>query len=237
MFPNAQTWLGVWERGQQATPLQRALLILQALTPEASWQELCCLPLGERDARLLEAREALFGPHLQALTHCPACHERLELSLRVAELRLGQPSTRQTLEHGACRVVLRPLDSQDLASALSSADPARTLTLRAIEEASCQGQTVEATALPPEVLGAVADRLPQTDPQADLELKLGCPACQHTWVAPFDTVAFVWRELNAWALRTLADVHRLASAYGWREGDILALSPTRRQFYLGMVEA
>jgi hypothetical protein len=236
MFPDAQTWLGVWERGRQATPLQRALLILQALTPEASWQELCRLPLGERDAGLLAAREALFGPRLEAIAHCPACRERLELSLRVADLRLGQPPTHQALEHGAYRVILRPLDSQDLASALSSPDPARTLTLRAIEEASRQGQVVEATELPPEVLGAVADRLPQTDPQADLEFRLSCPVCQHTWVAPFDAVAFVWRELSAWALRTLADVHRLASTYGWREGDILALSPARRQFYLGMVE-
>lgn len=235
MFPGAQTWLEVWEQGQRATPLQRALLILQALTPGASWQELSRLPLGERDARLLAAREALFGPRLEALAHCPACGERLELSLRVADLRLSQSPSRQILKHGEYRLRLRPLASQDLASALGSADPARTLTLRAIEEASCQGQTLEAAQLPQEVLEAVADRLPETDPQADLELKLSCPACRHAWAAPFDAVAFVWRELNAWALRTLAEVHRLASAYGWREQDILTLSPARRQFYLGMV--
>lgn len=235
MFPGAQTWLGVWEQGQRATPLQRALLILQALTPGASWQELSHLPLGERDARLLAAREALFGPRLEALTHCPACGERLELSLQVAELRLGQSPTRQTLEHGEYHLILRPLDSLDLASALASADPARTLTLRAIEEVSFQGQALEAAQLPQEVLEAVANQLPETDPQADLELKLSCPACRHAWAAPFDPLAFVWRELNAWALRTLAEVHRLASAYGWREQDILALSPVRRQLYLGMV--
>jgi hypothetical protein len=27
-------------------------------------------------------------------------------------------------------------------------------------------------------------------------------------------------------------VHLLASAYGWSEGDILSMSPVRRQFYL-----
>jgi hypothetical protein len=237
MFPNAQTWLGVWERGLQATPLQRALLILQALTPEASWHELCRLPLGERDARLLVAREALFGPRLEALARCPACGEALELSLRVADLRLGQGPTRQTLEHGHHRLTLRPLDSLDLAAALTSPDPAHTLTLRAVEEASHQGRNVEAAQLPPGVLDAAAQRLPETDPQADLLLQLSCPDCRHAWAAPFDTVAFVWCELNAWALRTLTEVHRLASAYGWREGDILALSPTRRQFYLGMVGA
>ena len=31
---------------------------------------------------------------------------------------------------------------------------------------------------------------------------------------------------------TLRDVHGLAAAYGWREEDVLRLSPTRRQIYL-----
>jgi hypothetical protein len=30
----------------------------------------------------------------------------------------------------------------------------------------------------------------------------------------------------------LYDVHALASAYGWREADVLAMSPMRRQVYL-----
>ncbi|HSB10234.1 MAG TPA: phage baseplate protein, partial [Blastocatellia bacterium] len=30
-------------------------------------------------------------------------------------------------------------------------------------------------------------------------------------------------------------VHTLASAYGWRESDILNLSPWRRQLYLTLV--
>jgi hypothetical protein len=35
----------------------------------------------------------------------------------------------------------------------------------------------------------------------------------------------------------LRDVHELASAYGWRESEILALSPQRRQAYLELVRA
>jgi hypothetical protein len=33
------------------------------------------------------------------------------------------------------------------------------------------------------------------------------------------------------------DVHALASAYGWSEREILALSDTRRRLYLEMVSA
>ena len=34
----------------------------------------------------------------------------------------------------------------------------------------------------------------------------------------------------------LHEVHRLASAYGWSEAQILALSPARRAQYLALVE-
>ena len=62
-----------------------------------------------------------------------------------------------------------------------------------------------------------------------------CPACTFTWSEPFDIVTFFWAEIDAWARRLLADVHVLASSYGWSERDILALSPVRRQYYLEMV--
>ena len=68
-----------------------------------------------------------------------------------------------------------------------------------------------------------------------LELALSCPSCRHQWQATFDIVSFFWSEINAWAHRSLQEVHTLALAYGWREADILAMSPWRRQFYLKMV--
>ena len=75
----------------------------------------------------------------------------------------------------------------------------------------------------------------QADPQADVQLALSCPACSHQWQSVFDIVSFFWSEMNAWAYRILREVHILASAYGWREADILAMSPYRRQLYLKMV--
>ncbi|MBN1203768.1 MAG: hypothetical protein JXB05_02445 [Myxococcaceae bacterium] len=35
----------------------------------------------------------------------------------------------------------------------------------------------------------------------------------------------------------LHDVHRLASRYHWGEGEILAMPLSRRQAYLGLIEA
>ena len=77
----------------------------------------------------------------------------------------------------------------------------------------------------------------EADPQADLEIDLACPACDHCWQASFDIESFFWSELSAWAKRLLGDVHILASAYGWRETDILNLPPQRRRVYLDLVNA
>jgi hypothetical protein len=70
------------------------------------------------------------------------------------------------------------------------------------------------------------------DPGADIDLAFDCPECGHRWQEVFDINGFLWREIHAWAKRTLRDVHVLARAYGWTEPDALSLSPTRRQIYL-----
>ena len=70
------------------------------------------------------------------------------------------------------------------------------------------------------------------DPLASAAFSLTCPACGHGWAAPLDVLGFVWSEIDAWAQRTLREVHWLASSYGWREADILALGARRRQAYL-----
>jgi hypothetical protein len=64
---------------------------------------------------------------------------------------------------------------------------------------------------------------------------LSCPVCSCAWSESFDIVSFFWSELAAWSSRMLDQVHRLASAYGWSEASILAMSPYRREVYLGRV--
>jgi hypothetical protein len=48
---------------------------------------------------------------------------------------------------------------------------------------------------------------------------------------------YLWTEVRAAARRLLLEVHALASSYGWREADVLEMSPPRRHAYLSMVGA
>jgi len=90
--------------------------------------------------------------------------------------------------------------------------------------------------LPEDVVREVVERMAALDPQADTRINLSCPDCQYRWSEVFDVVSFFWTEIDAWARRLLRDVNVLARAYGWREHDILALSPMRRQLYLAMAQ-
>lgn len=238
----ARHLLELWERGRLLSPLQRSLDLLEAAYPELSSAQLREMPVGQRDRRLLAVREALFGPHLSCLTTCPECSERLELALDTSELGaaplLAETSGTYTLESGEWQVRFRLPNSGDLARVADLADVGRARQILfelCMQEASRGGAPVSANELPEGVIGTIADRMAELDPQADMQIALTCPACSEQWSSAFDISSYLWIEINAWALRMLHEIHRLASAYGWREADILALNPMRRQFYLELI--
>ncbi|MEJ2009116.1 MAG: phage baseplate protein [Acidobacteriota bacterium] len=241
---SAAELLEVWERGLTQAPIVRALSFLEAACPEMTFDQIAVLSIGQRDARLLALREALFGPDLEAVANCPGCGQRLELNLSTTELRSDtrpEPHAEEfTLSVANYNLRLRPPNSQDVLSAGSLADPAEgreQLLQRCLLSAECGDVPVELDHLSAEVAEAVAQKMAEADPLADIRLFISCPACRHEWRAVFDIASFLWSEVEGWAGRILNEVHTLASAYGWRERDILALSPMRRQFYLDMVWA
>ncbi len=236
--------LGVWERGQAEPPVRQALALLAAACPETPPDELARLRIGRRDRLLLELRERTLGPQLVSVAACPACGERLEVELAVRDLLVDQseddPShSPLSVTADGWEVRFRLPHSLDLMALAGSAEPAEArrclLAACLLESRSPEGEDTPVEALSGAVLQAVADAMAEADPQADLELALTCPACSHVWLSLFDIVSFFWTEIDARARVLLHEVHVLASAYNWREADILALSPWRRRAYLEMV--
>ena len=89
--------------------------------------------------------------------------------------------------------------------------------------------------LPPEIVDAAVARIAELDPQADTQLAVNCAQCGVQNRVPFDIAAFLWREIEDFAVRIMRDVHALASAYGWDERRILEMNPMRRRCYLEML--
>lgn len=241
---SAQEVLVIWERGLHQHPVERALTMLNVMMPGFAPEALLALSIGQRDARLLALHEATFGGRLESVVECPACLERLEFTLNVADIRVavadeGSDATGEqqaTIE--GCEVRFRLPNSRDLIAIarLLDVEQARcTLVQRCLIEAKRDGETVAITALPRPVIGTLAEQMARLDPQAEVQLNLFCPDCAHHWPLLFDIVAFLWAEIGGQARHLLLDVHTLARAYGWREADILSMSAVRRQYYLEMV--
>lgn len=236
---SASELLGTWEQGLSRPPFQRALTLLAAACPETA-DTLAEFSLGQRDACLLTLREWTFGPQLVSLAVCPNCGERLELTFDVADLRVvseSEPGGILSFSRDGYEVHFRLPTCHDLAEAGGhDVAAARSgLLEQCLLAVYYQGEERPASELSDSIVEAVVEQMAQADPQAEVQLNLSCPVCGHCWPAIFDIEAYFWSEINAWAYRCLRDVHRLASAYGWREADILALNQGRRQFYLDMI--
>ena len=228
--------LDVWERGLALSSADRALTLLEAACSGGA-EDPAALPLGERDARLLTLREWTFGPDIAALVSCPACGASQELNFHAADIRVPLPQQHtDVLWIGVddYEIQVRLPNSHDLRALESgtAADPRRVFLNRCLVQAKRSGKNLPADEMPEAVIDAVSERMSEADPQADVQLALDCPDCGKHWSAAFDIASFFWTEIQAWAGRVLNEVHQLASAYGWSDQAILALSPVRRHFYL-----
>lgn len=234
--------LHAWEKGRGRALTERALLLLSRACPDETREQLLALPIGRRDARLLRLREWTFGPRFVSLARCPACGERLELGFSAADVDaaaddagLVPAGAELDVAEDGWQVKFRLPTSADVAALSDGSDARAQLLERCVVDARRNGRSKPANRIPAHLLDAVVRRMGEADPQADVHTRLDCPACAHQWDAVFDIVSFFWTEIETWAHRTLRDVHVLASAYGWGEAEILALSPARRQLYLEMV--
>ena len=236
--------LGVWERGLALSPAQRALILLAAGMDDRPLEELANLTIGERDARLLALREDIFGTQLRSLTNCPVCDERLEFQIATPDL-LGAKSPSRSGDHlqmqaAEYAIEFRLPTSLDLASldpAIGGAENREQLLRHCVLTARRGETEIGLADLPEEAVVALTERMAAADPQADLQLTLACPECHHTWQSPLDIVSYFWSEIQAWANRLLREIHALASAYGWNEEEVLALSPWRRYAYLELIDS
>ncbi len=235
--------LSVWENGGAMSAPRRALLLLGAAAPETTPEMLGRLSVGQRDDLLLQLRASAFGPRLEAKADCPHCGEKLEMSFGTDDLRpppAAAPSAALALEFAGHSLTFRLPSSFDLVELTAERDLVEAeaeLLRRCVLSARAGGRDLAPGELPEPVVAALAARLAEADPQADVRLALTCPACDQRWEESFDIVSFFWREIEAWAARMLREVHTLASAYGWSEADIVALSPTRRRLYLELATA
>ncbi|MFO0606333.1 MAG: hypothetical protein U0324_24395 [Polyangiales bacterium] len=239
---DARDMLRLWETCATLHPIDRALAVLRVGAPGRPPEELAALPVGERERLAVALRVRTFGERAEGACDCPACGEAHEVDppLDAMLAAPAPPPEPVTLRIGSYEATVRLPDSVDQACAASCDDGStalRTLLERCVGSASHDGASVAPADLPEDVVAAVAEALAALDANAETLVDLVCVRCGQTWTVVFDAGEFLWREVAARAQRLLYEVHVLARAYGWAEGDILALSAGRREAYLDRVGA
>jgi len=245
--------LTAWERALGQSSTQQALVLLAAVYPERSMEQLAQWSVGKRDACLLTLRERLFGTQLNGVTVCPQCRQRIELAFNVSDLRV-EPSMTDPIIPGdeimmlaaeGYRVQFRLPNTLDLEAIENSADVNQireqllhrciTSVVRDGAEEGEEEPVNNPPQLPTTLVDAIAERMGEADAKADTRIALSCPDCNHEWFSTFDIATYLAGEIYSWAKSLLREIHSLARAYGWREADILAMTPRRRRAYLELL--
>jgi hypothetical protein len=233
--PTQADLIALWEAGRSLEPIDRGVLAVRA-TSRGS-ENVADWPLGRRNRALAQLHGAAFGGALCGWTRCPECGEQLEFkfdghSVANAELEPESEEGRLVTVGGER---FRLPTSRDLAAAAQGESEAAAT--RRLLRACRVGPQPAAADWNEEEVRAIEERLAEADPLAEILLRFDCPACSASFNESLDIGDFVWAKIESQAKRILREVHLLASAYGWSESQILALSPARRSAYLDMVRA
>jgi hypothetical protein len=225
--------LTAWERGQASREPWRALTLLAVAMPEEEMAELAAMPLAERNAMLLRLHAMTFGPRVDGFAACAECGEQLEFAMDAEDMaqtmRAAEPETWMEADR---TMGMRPADSSDLAATMEAAseEDARSLLL-------ARTLGIEDTDLVRANRADWVDRFDRLNASAEIRCVLPCAHCGARTAVDFDVAGFVWREIQVAARRLLAEIHRLASAYGWSEKAVVRMSAARRAAYLEMLNA
>lgn len=215
--------VAAWEIGARRAPLDRAIAMLWAAGLPAGIED---LPLADRDRQLLRLRQTTFGASLNAVAACPDCDAQVDVTLDADALAqaLVAPLPEQ-IDVSGTPVWLRPMTSRDLAAAaeVPAAEIPAFLRRRLADTDD---------ALPEDTAEAIETLIETRETAAELTIALTCPDCANQWAEPLDVAAHLWVEVETAATRTLCDIAEIASAFGWSEAEILAMTETRRATYL-----
>ena len=199
-----------------------------------AWDE---LPAADVGAIALTIRRAWLGETIITDARCPdpACDERMDIAFTISAYlahhrprRFSGVSAAQDagwFELAGVPASFRMPTIGDLRVAVASADSELCLRERCVHPVTVPAAVASRvsramTALAPPLTGVITAR---------------CPACGGSGRLQFDPVSYSLTELRDAAGGLYEEVHLLASAFCWAEGDILALPRSRRSRYAELI--
>lgn len=233
----------VWEKGLHQPELYKALYLLELLYPDTDLETLMAFSIGERDANLLYLRQLFFGNWFYNSANCPSCSQKIEWEMPLEALQLQTIDSK--IEHKTFEftfegktIPFRLPNSRDMLDLSQKPDTSNAtdfLLKKCMLPSSADHLKSESFSA--DLKNEIIEKMAELDPQADIQMDLICPECEHTWALNFDILKYLWAEIEDWAYRLLQDIGVLAMHFSWSEKDILELSSFRRNLYLKMLQS
>ena len=220
--------LRAWELSRELPEQEAVLAVLALVWPQRAMTEWLGMPLGERNALLLEVRAATLGRRMDAVAECPKCSALLEFSLDVLELEKQLEAQCAEVEANSAKSGVRPANTEDLIATRGAVSEVEALAILV-------ARTVEASAANAD--GVAMEKLERMNAAAEIRVELACTECPAIVVMDLDIAQFLLKEIASAARRLMTEIHELALAYGWSERAIANMSAWRRATYLEMLGA
>lgn len=212
--------------------------VTAAALPEcpASWLRLPAVCAG---SIALQVRRDWLGDRVRTDAACSSagCGQRVDIAFSIGDYldhHRPRPFRGATPEPGGTgwlvlsgtEVRFRIPTIGDLVAALAAADPEETLAQRCVR--------------PDRIPAALARRVDRAlaalAPSLASDVTGSCPECGQQMSLRFDPVSYALAELRDAAAGVHEQVWLLASAFGWREREILRLPRRRRAIYAELAE-
>lgn len=202
----------------------------QAIQADEAWD----WTLNQRLQALIAMRLAAQEPVIELHGTCHRCSEGMELAVDLRALAGPSAEPRFTWRSDSgVALALRLPRGRDLQNWMQDASSTSQEALAASLIEAVHG--VAPDEAPPALsalLPMLDDAFEAHDPLTALRLHTTCPACAQDNTLPCDLEALLIDGFARAQARMLDDVLQLASAFHWREADILALPRWRRAHYL-----
>jgi hypothetical protein len=232
----------------ETTLLLRAIVDIDGRTPDRD--AVCALTIGDRNRALLAALAATYGMPDSLVARCPetACGASVDLPLDLAFFIAAKSAHAANDEH---RIVLPADDRQigvrfrlpnghDLAASVTEAQDGPSMAARHLLQrcvlATDHAEPAGIERYRDAIAFAVEGAMEALDPMAEITLQSSCPECGGPVVGTLDPFGLIVAAMDRNG-GVFLEIDRLARAYHWSEGDILALPAMRRRHYLALIEA
>lgn len=240
--------LRAWESAQATRPVARGAVLVAESGLVAGLDDALDLPTDELARVIARLHTLEFGDRADGVLDCGTCGAELDVTVPLdlvsdvagsAPRDSQRPSRTVTLSSGRTAAVRVPT-TRDLLAVSSADDAVDALLARCVTPTPGPSADESEPRAPIAMLdqadrAAVDDLLSEVAGAAAIVVRTTCPECATVVSAPVDPVSFLWERVRVAAPALLNDVAELAMSFGWRESDILELSPARRRAYLSLV--